>query len=151
MPSQQKNRIRKSKIKNGLQNEIAAELHELHDDSSGEEILKDIEFYNAMLLAERGIMELYKETFKIDPLFDTTYKMFTIERQVERYAQNLAFWQKLLCEYDEDESRTSNPRYVYIKMKESEARITVVKKFKDKYPELMKQIFSRLLEIVNNN
>ena len=150
MPSQQKNRIRKSKIKNGLQNEIAAELHELHDDSS-DEILKDIEFYNAMLLAERGIMELYKETFKIDPLFDTTYKMFTVERQIERYAQNLAFWQKLLREYDEDESRTSNPRYVYIKMKESEARITVVKKFKDKYPELMKQIFSRLLEIVNNN
>ena len=151
MPSQQKNRIRKSKIKNGLQNEIAAELHELHDDSSGEEILKDIEFYNAMLLAERGIMELYKETFKIDPLFDTTYKMFTVERQVERYAQNLAFWQKLLCEYDEDESRTSNPRYVYIKMKESEARINVVKKFKDKYPELIKRIFSRLLETVNNN
>ena len=151
MPSQQKNRIRKSKIKNGLQNEIAAELHELHDDSSGEEILKDIEFYNAMLSAERGIMELYKETFKIDPLFDTTYKMFTIERQVERYAQNLAFWQKLLCEYDEDESRTSNPRYVYIKMKESEARINVVKKFKDKYPELLERIFSRLLEIVNHN
>ena len=147
MPSQQKNRIRRRKIKNELQNEIAAELH----DDSSDEILKDIEFYNAMLLAERGIMELYKETFKIDPLFDTTYKMFTVERQVERYAQNLAFWQKLFCEYDEDESRTSNPRYVYIKMKESEARITVVKKFKDKYPELMKQIFSRLLEIVNNN
>ena len=140
----QKHRIRNRKANNQLQNEIAAELN-----SSDEE---NIEFYNAMLSAERGIMKLYKETFKIDPLLDRTYRIFTEDQQVERYAQNLAFWQKLLREYDEDdfESRTSDPKYVYIKMKESEVRLNVIDKFKDDYPELLKRIFLRLLEIVNN-
>lgn len=142
----QKHRIRNRKANNQLQNEIAAQLH---DDSSDEE---NIKFYNAMLSAERGIMKLYKETFKIDPLLDRTYRIFTEDQQVERYAQNLAFWQKLLREYDEDdfESRTSDPKYVYIKMKESEVRLNVIDKFKDDYPELLKRIFLRLLEIVNN-
>ena len=140
----QKHRIRNRKANNQLQNEIAAELN-----SSDEE---NIEFYNAMLSAERGIMKLYKEAFKSDPLLDRTYRIFTEDQQVERYAQNLAFWQKLLREYDEDdfESRTSDPKYVYIKMKESEVRLNVIDKFKDDYPELLKRIFLRLLEIVNN-
>ena len=79
-------------------------------------------------------------------------RRFTEEEQIERCAQSIACWQKLLCEYNEDdfESCTSNPRYFYIKMKESEVRVNIIRRCSaDK--DVLEQILSRLLELVNNN
>ena len=87
--------------------------------------------YTGMLFAEREIIELYKEKLNIDPITDKTHRIFTEEEQVERYAQNIAFWQKLLREYNENDFDTcrSDPRYVYIKMKEYEVRTNTFNKF----------------------
>lgn len=69
---------------------------------------------------------------------------------VERYAQNIAFWQKLLREYSghDFETNRSNPRYVYIKMKEAEVRVNAFRRF-DK--AVMRKILTRLLELVKDN
>ena len=137
---QQKRRIRNRKLKSNLQNEITADLNELnprsntqecnHDSDSSDDIMKDIKFSIGMKSAEQEIMQLYKEKFNSDPLNINTYKRFTEEEQIERSAQNIAFWQKLLREYNEDdfESCTSNPRYFYIKMKESEVRVNIIRR-----------------------
>ena len=52
--------------------------------------------YAGMLCAEREIADLYKDKFNIDPITDKTHRIFTEEEQIERYAQNIAVWQKLL-------------------------------------------------------
>ena len=161
MPSQQKRRMRNRKIKSSLQNEITADQNELnprpnthecnHDSDSSDDIMKDIKFWVGLKSAEQEIMQLYKEKFNIDPLSINTYKRFTEEEQIERCAQNIAFWQKLLREYNEDdfESCTSNPRYFYIKMKESEVRVNIIRRFSaDK--DVLEQILSRVLELNNN-
>ena len=48
---------------------------------------------------EDEIMELWHKKFDIDPL-DKSEKYFTEEEQIERHAQNIVFWRKLLKEYD---------------------------------------------------
>jgi len=140
---QQKRRMRNRKIKGSLQNE--------HDSDSSDDIMEDIKFSIGMKSAEQEIMQLYKDKFKIDPIHDNTYKRFTEEEQVERYAQNIAFWQKLLLEYHEEdfESCTSDPRYFYIKMKESEVRVNAFRRF-DNNKDVLRKIITRLLELVNN-
>jgi len=106
--------------------------------------------YAGMLFAECEIMDLYKEQFNIDPRTDKSYQLFTEEEQVERYAQNKAFWQKLLREYNQNDfdKCKSDPRYVYIKMKESEVRTNTFNKFKNH--AILRKIITRLLELVNN-
>ena len=125
MPSQ-KQRIRNRKLKASLQNEMTADLNEYRhgSDSNDDDITKDCFFYSEMSFAENEIMKLYKDKFNIDPRTDKTYKIFTEEEQIERYAQNIAFWQNLLREYNEDgfDTRTSDPRYFYIEMTETEIR-----------------------------
>ena len=49
-------------------------------------------FYARMLIIEAEIMDLYKEQFGYDPREPQTYKFFTEEEQIERYAQNVVFW-----------------------------------------------------------
>jgi len=121
----------------------------LHNDR--DDLMKDDEFYLEMLFAEHEIMKLYKEKFNIDPLTENGHKYYTEQEQVERYAQNIAFWQKLLREYNEEdfESCTSDPRYFYIKMKESEVRVTAFRRF-DNNKDVLRKIITRLLELVNN-
>lgn len=113
-------------------------------------IMKDGEFYLEMLFVEREIMDLYKEKFNIDPLTENGHRYYTEQEQVERYAQNIAFWQKLLREYSDHDFETnrSNPRYVYIKMKEAEVRVNAFRRF-DK--AVMRKILTRLLELVKDN
>ena len=81
--------------------------------------MKDIHFSNGMMSAEREIMELYKDTFNVDPL-DRAPIYTTSEQRIERCAQNIASWQRLLREYNEEDfdKCTSDPRYVYIKTRE---------------------------------
>ena len=158
---QQKRRMKNGKNKHSLQNEIAADLNESnsrpnthecnHDSDISDDIMKYIQFSIGMKSAEQEIMQSYKEKFNIDPLNINTYKRFTDEEQIERCAQNISFWQKLLREYNEDdfESCTSNPRYFYIKMSESEVRVNIIRRFStDK--DVLEQILSRVLELVNN-
>ena len=113
-------------------------------------IMKDGELYLEMLFVEREIMDLYKEKFNIDPLTENGHRYYTEQEQVERYAQNIAFWQKLLREYSDHDFETnrSNPRYVYIKMKEAEVRVNAFRRV-DK--AVMRNILTRLLELVKDN
>ena len=132
------------------------EYFNLHNDSddddsdSDDDILKNIQFSQGVMLAEQEIMQLYKETFNIDPL-DRSRKSFTPEQHIERCAQNIAFWQKLLFQYSDDiESMISNPRHYYIKMKEAEVRVNILRRFmNDK--DVMNKISDRLLELMNGN
>jgi len=121
------------------------------DSSDDDEIINYLQYSNKMESVEREIMQLYKEKFNIDPRTEMGYSCYTEAEQIERYAQNIAFWQKLLLEYDDEnefESCASNPRYMYIKMKESEIRVNVFRKFDN---EVLKQILSRVLELVNGD
>ena len=108
------------------------------------------ELYLEMLFVERAIMDLYKEKFNIDPLTENGHRYYPEEEQVERYAQHMAFWQKLLREYNDHETNRSNPRYLYIKMKEAEFRVDVFSKFESN-KAVMRNIITRLLELVNDN
>jgi len=52
---------------------------------------------------EHEIMDLYKTEFGIDPPAPIEYKFYTRDEQVERYARNMAFWDKLYkkhCDHD---------------------------------------------------
>ena len=121
------------------------------DSSDDEDIIKYLQFSNRMESVEQEIMQLYKEKFNIDPRTEMGYSRYTEAEQIERYAQNITFWQKLLLEYDDEkdfESCASNPRYMYIKMKESEVRVNVFRKF-DR--DVLERIFSRVLELVNGD
>ena len=120
------------------------------DDGNVHDPRKEVQFYLDMLFVEREIMDLYKKKFNIDPLTENGRSYYTEQQQVERHAQNIAFWQKLLNEYKNVDSATctSNPRYFYIKMKESEVRINVFRKF-DHNKSLLKKIITRLVELVN--
>ena len=62
---------------------------------------------------------------------------------------NILFWQKLLREYNENDSCTSDPIYVYIKLKESEVRVCIIRRFEDD-KNVLKQILNRACELVNN-
>ena len=58
---------------------------------------------------------------------------------------------KILREYNEDDfdTCTSDPRYFYIKMKEAEVRVGIIRRFKDD-KNALKQILNRTCELVNN-
>lgn len=122
----------------------------LHNDSDDDDLMKDGEFYLEMLFVEREIMDLYKEKFNIDPLTENGHRYYPEEEQVERHAQHMAFWQKLLREYNDHDFETnrSNPRYAYIKMKEAEFRVKTFNKFNK---AVMRKIITRLLELVKDN
>ncbi len=77
---------------------------------------RHVQFYLEMMCVESEIMNLYEETFKADPRTQSGNSIFTEDEQIERYAKNLCFWQKLLREYNEIDMSTNsrNPRYVYI-------------------------------------
>ena len=150
MAPKPRRRIKTKKLKNQLQNEISADVADFGEKcSSDDDIINDIIFSNGLRDAEHEIMKLYQETFNIHPL-DRSHKLFTRDEMIERSAQNMAFWQKLLREYDENDfdSCTSNPRYYYIKMKEAEVRVNIFKQFDNDKP-LLKIIITRLLELVN--
>ena len=113
-------------------------------------IMKDGEFYLEMLFVEREIMDLYKEKFNIDPLTENGHWYYTEQEQVERHAQNIACWQKLLREYSDHDFETnrSNPTYVYIKMKEAEVRVNAFRRFDN---AVMRKMLTRMLELVKDN
>ena len=85
----------------------------------------------SLQLVEREIMQLYREKFNLDPLTENGFGYFTEQQQVGRYAQNLAFWQRLLHEYDNANflAYVTTLRYMYIVMKEDEARRYVCYRF----------------------
>ena len=135
----------------GIRNrEAFFNLNTDRDDGNG--IMNGGELYLGMLFAEREIMDLYTEKFNMDPLTENGHRFYTEQEQVERHAQNIAFWQKLLREYSDHDFETnrSNPRYVYIKMKEAEVRVNVFSKFESN-KAVLRKIIARLLELVKDN
>ena len=102
------------------------------------------------MCAEREILELYKDAFNVDPL-DRSPISLTSEQRIERCAQNIAFWQRLLRKYKEDDfdKFTADPRYFYIKMKESEVRVGFIRRFEEG-GDVLEQILTRACELVNN-
>ena len=135
-------------VQMGIRNREA--YFNLNTDKDDYDLMKYGEFYLETLFVERESMDLYKEKFNIDPLTENGHRYYPEEEQVERYAQNMAFWQKLLREYNDHDFETnrSNPRYVYIKMKEAEFR---VKTFNTFNKAILRNIITRLLELVNDN
>ena len=101
------------------------------DGDDGNGIMNGGELYLGMLFVERENMDLDTEKFNMDPLTENGHSFYTEQEQVERHAQHMAFWQKLLREYNDHDFETnrSNPRYAYIKMKEAEFRVNTLNKF----------------------
>ena len=98
---------------------------------------------------EEEIMELYHQKFGIDPL-DKSEKYFTEEEQIERHAQNIVFWRKLLKEYDNVDKfeQIKIPRFKYICKKEGEISMTTYIKFKE-FPDAIDKIGNRIKELMD--
>ena len=98
---------------------------------------------------EDEIMELWHKKFDIDPL-DKSEKYFTEEEQIERHAQNIVFWRKLLKEYDNVDKfeQIKIPRFRYIRKKEGEISMTTYIKFKE-FPEAIDKISNRIKELMD--
>ena len=95
-----------------------------------------IEFYKFMIhqmietqQIEEEIMTLYNNKFGLDPL-DYSERYFTESEQIERHAQNVVFWRKLLKEYDDVNifEQPKSPRFRYIMEKEGEISMGFYKK-----------------------
>ena len=73
------------------------------DDTPSVEDIDAIKFMFFQMLEtkeiEKEIMELYHKEFGIDAL-DKSDKYYTENEQIERHAQNVVFWRKLIKEYD---------------------------------------------------
>ena len=98
---------------------------------------------------EEEIMELWHKKFDIDPL-DKSEKYFTEEEQIERHAQNIVFWRKLLKEYDNVDKfeQIKIPRFRYIRKKEGEVSMTTYIKFKE-FPDAIDKIGNRIKELMD--
>ena len=98
---------------------------------------------------EDEIMELWHKKFDIDPL-DKSEKYFTEEEQIERHAQNIVFWRKLLKEYDNVDKfeQIKIPRFRYIRKKEGEISMTTYIKFKE-FPDAIDKISNRIKELMD--
>ena len=95
--------------------------------------------------------QLYKEQFNIDPDTASGGSLFTEEEQIERYSQNIAFWQKLKAEYNDiDEmAQIRDPRIQYIIKQHDEIRMTAYIKF-NRRPQVTEQIGKRVTEIMSS-
>jgi len=63
----------------------------------------DNQLIGKLLMVELEIMDLYKEEFNLDPRGNVEYKRYTRDEQVERYAKNAAFRDRLYikhCSHD---------------------------------------------------
>ena len=98
---------------------------------------------------EDEIMELWHKKFDIDPL-DKSEKYFTEEEQIERHAQNIVFWRKLLKEYDNVDKfeQIKIPRFRYIRKKEGEISMTTYIKFKE-FKHVINKIGNRIKELMD--
>ena len=98
---------------------------------------------------EDEIMELWHKKFDIDPL-DKSEKYFTEEEQIERHAQNIVFWRKLLKEYDNVDKfeQIKIPRFRYIRKKEGEISMTTYIKFKES-KHVIDEIGNRIKELMD--
>jgi len=98
---------------------------------------------------EEEIMERYRKKFGIDPL-DKSEKYFTEEEQIERHAQNIVFWRKLLKEYDNVDKfeQIKIPRFKYICKKEGEISMTTYIKFKE-FKHVIDEIGNRIKELMD--
>ena len=59
----------------------------------------DNQLIGELLMVELEIMDLYKEEFNLDPCGNVEYKRYTRDEQVERYAKNAAFWDRLYIKH----------------------------------------------------
>ena len=98
---------------------------------------------------EDEIMELWHKKFDIDPL-DKSEKYFTEEEQIERHAQNIVFWRKLLKEYDNVDKfeQIKIPRFRYIIKKGDEVGMKFYIKFKE-FPDVLDKIDKRIKELMD--
>ena len=98
---------------------------------------------------EEEIMTLYHKKFGIDPL-DKSEQYFTEEEQIERHAQNIVFWRKLLKEYDDVNifEQPKSPRFRYICEKEGEISMGFYFKFKE-FPDVIDKIKKRIKELMD--
>ena len=98
---------------------------------------------------EDEIMELWHKKFDIDPL-DKSEKYFTEEEQIERHAQNIVFWRKLLKEYDHVDKfeQIKIPRFRYIIKKRDEVSMGFWTKFQE-FPDVLDKISKRIKELMD--
>ena len=94
------------------------------------------DFYMKILKVETEIMDLYKHEFGYDPREPNTISFYTEEETIERHAQNIVFWRKLLAKYDVKEPNDihkvkSNIGWQYITKKADETALTFYPKFKN--------------------
>ena len=77
--------------------------------------------------------------------------LFTEEEQIERYSQNIAFWQKLKAEYNDiDEmAQIREVRIQYITKQHDEIRMASYIKFRHN-PQIIEQIKTRVIEIMSS-
>ena len=95
--------------------------------------------------------QLYKEQFNIDPDTASGYSLFTEEEQIERYSQNIAFWQKLKAESNDIDELTQirDPRIQYITKQHDKIRMSSYMKFNHR-PQVIEQIGKRVTEIMSS-
>ena len=63
-----------------------------------------------LLMVELEIMDLYKKEFNRNPCGNVEYKRYTRDEQVERYAKNAAFWNKLYIKHCSHEVLSQEPK-----------------------------------------
>ena len=98
---------------------------------------------------EQEIMKSYQDKLGIDPE-SRQHKVFTEEEQIERYAKNIAFWQVLENEYDEDQmfKNITDLRWQYIKRMGGTVRMTTYEKFHNR-THVIEAIYKRTNQLLN--
>jgi hypothetical protein len=116
-------------------------LHRQHDsgDSSDDEFC-----VSKIQKIETEIMELYRQQVGIEPL-DYSYKLFTMDELIDKYAKNYLFWWKLVEEETTHgfiKDRMHEPRVWYIVSRRNIFLENTASKFKtqqDLYHRILKR------------
>jgi hypothetical protein len=84
-------------------------------------------FMFELIMAEHEIMDLYHKQMGIEAC-NYSQGLFTLDEQIERYAQNVAFWKRLSNDYKNNQNKTA--KWIYITKKECEFRMQLNEKLK---------------------
>ena len=127
--------------------------NETDSNDSDHEGINPYDFYMKTLKVENEIMDLYEHEFGYDPREPNTISFYTEEETIERHAQNIVCWRKLLAEYDVKEPNDihkvkSNIRWQYITNKADETALTFYLKFKH-IEGVNKRLGKRVSELMN--
>lgn len=125
---------RKNKPKNKRKNK--------RKNNSNQNTLK--EYYTEL---NNEYMKKYEEYTGINAN-DTSSKKFTEAQQIERYAKNIAFWEKEYIKPSPNHTAEMTARSFLV----SHARVEMIQKIKDMFPEdVIKKIMDRSAQLLDNN